>query len=187
MIKKLLCFFFFSSAIAPFHAQSDAVQDWIDVHNSGLVNFDFEQENEDSISISAQYLYGSVARAIGGMYSVIEPLSKELEVVVLATASAQDKKVLGNERNQLIQGLTEDDFEEFITMKNAEMDFTMYAIERGDYLTDFVFMMFTPEEKLRVINFQGRVHPDELYNLFSNRENLEDLISLGSLSIIEID
>lgn len=187
MIKKLFLFSFFAFAMAYCHAQSEVVQDWIDAHESGLVNFDFEEENGDSLYISTQYLYGSIARAIGGIYPVIEPLSKEWKVGMLATASAQSKKILTNERNQLIEGLKADDFEEFITMKNPEMDFTMYAIQDDEYLTAFVFMMFTPEEKLRVIDFQGRVHPDELYKFISNPENVNDLMSLGDLDIIEID
>ena len=118
---------------------------------------------------------------------MIEPLSKEWKVGLLATASAQDKSILQGERNELVEGLKEDGLEEFITMKNADMDFTMYAIEDGDHLNSFVFMMFNSDDQLRVIDFEGRVHLDELYKLISNPENLEGLMSLGDLEILEID
>lgn len=187
MIRKLLLSSSFAFAMAFSHAQSDVVQDWIDAHDSGLVNFDFGEESEGSLYISTQYLYGSFARAIGNIYPMIEPLSKEWKVGLLATASAQDKSILQGERNELVEGLKEDGLEEFITMKNADMDFTMYAIEDGDHLNSFVFMMFNSDDQLRVIDFEGRVHLDELYKLISNPENLEGLMSLGDLEILEID
>lgn len=169
-------------------AQCVAVDNWLQRHDVGglIQNIEdyrvVEEEMKDSLSLSVQYFYGSVGRALTSAVAPdFAPLTAQMKLLIVAQGTS-NKSTFLKEQNELVPDLEEEGFEVWANMSGA-MNARLVAKQKGEEVKAFVFLALIDGEQLMLIDYEGEVDPQVLLDLMnSDGKAFEQLMNLNQLN-----